>query len=163
MTGPAAQKRRPDGAAFVIGAFLAGLGSLMIWDSARIVDKGGYAGIGPADFPRVIGYGLIALAVWTVITGLRAPLAEDTSGHKVAPILLILLGLLLQLVLVKPLGFTIGSGLLFACTAAAFGNRRWTVILPVGFVAAFVVYAIFDRLLQLNLPAGPLETLVLGG
>ncbi len=163
MTGRNAPERRPERAAFAIAAFLAAFGALLVWDSARIIDKGGYAGVGPADFPRVIGYGLIALAVWTVLAGLRGAISDGASEHRPAPILLILLGLALQLVLVRPLGFTVGSGLLFACTAAAFGNRRLAVILPAGLTAAFVVYVIFDRLLQLNLPAGPLENLVLGG
>ena len=161
MSAVPVKGRRPDGAAFVIAAFLAGFGGVLIWDSARIVNKGGYAGVGPGDFPRLVGLVLIGLAVWTVLAGLRGPIAEK-AGHKPLPVLLILLGLALQLVLVRPLGFTVGSGLLFACTAAAFGYRKWHVMLPVGFALAFFVYVVFDRVLQLNLPHGPFETLILG-
>jgi putative tricarboxylic transport membrane protein len=71
--------------------------------------------------------------------------------------------LALQLILLKPLGFSIASGLLFTCTAAAFGKRNLTLTLPIGIGFAFLVYGIFDQLLQLNLPAGFLETLVFGG
>lgn len=82
MTQPMT-KRRPDGAAFAIAAFLAGFGGLLIWDASRIVNKGGNAGVGPGDFPKVVGFVLVGLAVWTVIAGLRGPLAEK-PGHRAA-------------------------------------------------------------------------------
>ncbi|MGL5361366.1 MAG: tripartite tricarboxylate transporter TctB family protein, partial [Paracoccaceae bacterium] len=75
----------------------------------------------------------------------------------------VIAGLALQLVLLKPLGFSIASGLLFACTAAAFGKRNPLITLPIGIALAFVVYGVFDRLLSLNLPGGVLETLIYGG
>ncbi|MBC7478869.1 MAG: tripartite tricarboxylate transporter TctB family protein [Pseudorhodobacter sp.] len=109
----------------------------------------------------MVGFVLVGLAVWTVIAGLRGPLAEK-EPHRALPVVLILLGLMLQLVLVKPLGFTVGSGLLFAFTAAAFGYRKWHVMVPVGLVLAFLVHVVFDRVLQLHLPHGPIETLILG-
>jgi putative tricarboxylic transport membrane protein len=79
------------------------------------------------------------------------------------PILYILGGLALQLALLHPLGFSIASGLLFACTAAAFGKRNVALTLPIGIGFALVVYGVFDQLLKLNLPAGVPETLIFGG
>jgi putative tricarboxylic transport membrane protein len=70
---------------------------------------------------------------------------------------------LLQLILLHPLGFSIASGLLFACTAAAFGKRNFVLTVPVGIVFAFVVYGVFDQILKLNLPAGVPETLIFAG
>jgi putative tricarboxylic transport membrane protein len=35
--------------------------------------------------------------------------------------------------------------------------------LIIGIVFATAVYGVFDRMLKLNLPAGPLETLIYGG
>lgn len=163
MTGSATQGRRPDRAAFVIAPLLAALGALLIWDGGRIVNNAGYAGIGPGDVPRLIGMVLIVLAIATAISGLRGPMAADRPKQDFQPVLLILLGLGLQLILLKPLGFTVAAGILFTCTAAAFGKRRLPLTLPVGLVFAFIVYALFDRLLQLNLPAGPIETFLLGG
>lgn len=83
--------------------------------------------------------------------------------QQAVPVLLILAGLLLQLVLLHPLGFSIASGLLFACTAAAFGKRNFALTLPVGFLFALVIDGVFDQLLTLNLPAGVPETLIFGG
>jgi putative tricarboxylic transport membrane protein len=48
-------------------------------------------------------------------------------------------------------------------TAAAFGKRNFALTLPIGIVFALVVYAVFDQVLKLNLPAGFLENLIFGG
>jgi putative tricarboxylic transport membrane protein len=154
--------RRPDRAAFFIAAMLAGIGTLMIWQGLIIPDKGGYAGVGSGDLPVFIGICLWLLAVAHVWKGLRQA-APGIPRQQPVPVLFIVAGLLLQLILLHPLGFSIASGLLFACTAAAFGKRNFALTLPVGFVFAFVVYGVFDQLLKLNLPAGVPETLIFGG
>lgn len=155
--------RRPSGAAFVIAALLAALGALLIWDGARIPNPAGYAGVGPGDMPRLVGGGLILLALWTAVEGARGSEGQAVGPQRIGPVLWVLAGLLLQLVVLRPLGFSIASGLLFACTAAAFGKRNLAVTLPIGFAFAFFVYAVFDKVLNLNLPAGPIETLLFGG
>ncbi|MEY4697726.1 MAG: hypothetical protein RIT14_2154 [Pseudomonadota bacterium] len=154
--------RRPDGAAFFVAALLAGLGGMLIWQARAIADKGGYSGVGSGDAPLFIGWGLIALALAHLVKGLCQAGPSLPRQHAM-PLLLIIGGLAAQLILLKPLGFAIASGLLFACTAAAFGRRNWLLTLPAGFGLALLVYGIFDRLLQLNLPAGLPETLIFGG
>lgn len=163
MTGsPHGTGRRPDGAAFIVAAVLAALGALLIWQGRGIEDKGGYAGIGSGDMPVIVGAGLIALAIWHVVTGLREA-APDRPHQQLAPVFWIVAGLVLQLGLLHVAGFSIASGLLFACTAAAFGKRNLALTVPIGVVFAFAVYGVFDRLLELNLPAGLPETLIYGG
>ena len=157
-----ATERRPDGAAFIVAGLLAGLGSLLIWQGAVIPDKGGYAGIGSGDAPVFVGICLWLLALAHVWKGLRHG-ATTIARQQPVPVMFIIAGLGLQLVLLPPLGFSIASGLLFACTAAAFGMRRFAISLPVGFGFAFAVYGVFDQLLKLNLPACFPETLVFGG
>lgn len=154
-------ERRPDGAAFTIAALLAALGALLIWQGRAIPDKGGYAGIGSGDMPVFVGLALLALAATHVYQGLRRRSAP-VPRQQMAPVLFIVGGLALQLILLKPLGFSIASGLLFAFTAAAFGKRKMQISLPVGIAFALVVYGVFDRLLQLNLPSGFLENLIFG-
>ncbi len=153
---------RPDGAAFVIAVGLSSLGGVLIWDSTLIPDMGGYAGVGADGMPWIVGWGLVLLAIWTAIDGLRSK-GETRDRIELAPVLWIIGGLALQIGLLKPLGFSIASGLLFACTAFAFGKRNLALTLPVGLVFALFVYVIFDRILKLNLPSGPLETLLFGG
>jgi putative tricarboxylic transport membrane protein len=154
--------RRPDGAAFIIAGILAAAGGLLIWQGRAIPDKGGYAGIGSGDLPVFIGGGLLLLALAHVWQGLRRD-KTAIARQEMPPILFIVGGLALQLILLHPLGFSIASGLLFACTAAAFGKRNFAVTLPVGFCFAFAVYGVFDQLLKLNLPSGFPENLIFGG
>jgi putative tricarboxylic transport membrane protein len=154
--------RRPDGAAFIIAALLAVLGTVLIWQGLGIPDKGGYAGVGSGDMPVFIGICLLLLAATHVWKGLRQEAASIPRQQPV-PILFIIGGLALQLLLLHPLGFSIASGLLFACTAAAFGKRNFALTIPIGVSFALVVYGVFDQLLKLNLPAGFPETLIFGG
>jgi putative tricarboxylic transport membrane protein len=157
-----ANGRSPNGAAFIIAAILAGLGALLIWQGNAIPNKGGYAGIGSGGAPLFVGIGLVLLALAHVWKGLRQP-APDIPRQEVGPVAFIIAGLALQLAFLHVLGFSVASGLLFACTAAAFGKRNFALTLPIGIVFAFVVYGVFDQLLKLNLPAGFLETLTFGG
>jgi putative tricarboxylic transport membrane protein len=141
---------------------LAALGALLIWQGRAIPDKGGYAGIGSGEAPLFVGLCLWALALAHVWKGFRHAGAGVARQNPV-PILFIIGGLALQLALLHVLGFSIASGLLFACTAAAFGKRNFAVSLPAGIAFALVVYGVFDQFLKLNLPAGFLETLIFGG
>lgn len=162
MTFYPAPERRPRGAAFVIAAGLAGLAALLLVDAAGLKQDGGYAGVGPADVPRIIAYGLLVLAGLTVVSGLRGDLPRPPRQAP-APVLWILGGLGLQLALLHLVGFILSGALLFGMTARGFGQRPLWRNLAVGLVLAFVIYGVFDRLLRLNLPGGPLERLVFGG
>ena len=109
--------------------------------------------------PNFVGIVLLVLAALSGMRGADTPVPRQAP----MPILWIVGGMLGIVFLVHPLGFTIASGLLFACTAYAFSKRNLAVTLPVGLVFAFLVYAVFDQPLKLNLPAGLPETLVFGG
>jgi putative tricarboxylic transport membrane protein len=153
---------RPIGAAFLIAAALAALGALLIWQGVVIPDKGGYAGIGSGAAPKAVGAVLILLALGHIYAGAKSTaLPHDHQNWRA--ILWILAGLLAQLFLLKPLGFTIASGILFACTARAMGYRHLPVALAAGLILAFAVYGVFDGLLKLNLPAGWIEHTIYRG
>lgn len=154
--------RRPDGAALVISAGLALFGAVLLWDAGRLPEATGYSGMGPADAPRLIGYILIGLGVWTAIAGWLGIAAERPARQQPMPILWIVGGLGAQLALIGTVGFALATGILFACTASAFGHRKLWISLPIGTAACLVIYGVFDRLLQLNLPTGLLETLIYG-
>lgn len=155
-------ERRPRGAAFIIAAGLAGLAALLLVDAAGLKQDGGYAGVGPGDVPRIIAYGLLVLAVLTVVAGLKGDLPKPPRQAP-APVLWILGGLGLQLALLHVVGFVISGALLFGMTARAFGQQPLWKAVAVGLVLALVIYGVFDQLLQLNLPAGPLERLIFRG
>lgn len=157
-----ATKRRPNGAAFIVASILAALGALLIWQGFAIPDKGGYAGIGSGALPKFIGYGLLVLAALHVVSGLRDA-APAMARPQLIPVFWTIAGLGLQVILLKPLGFSIASALLFACTAAGFGKTKFALTLPVGLALSLLIYGVFDQLLRLKLPAGVLENLIFGG
>lgn len=148
-------------AMFGVAAGLAVIGGVMIWDALRLHGTGGYAGVGPGLFPEVIGGGLIVLAIWTVIATLRGdtPAPAET---RMGPVGWVLLGLVAQLLLLQPAGFSIATGLMFAFVTRGFGQRQLVKTIPIGIVLSFVIWVIFTQVLMLNLPAGPLERAFLG-
>ncbi|MCU0826425.1 MAG: tripartite tricarboxylate transporter TctB family protein [Tabrizicola sp.] len=155
-------ERRPNGAAFVIAAGLAVMAGLLLWDASGLKQDGGYAGVGPADVPRLVAYGLLVLAALTVVSGLRGDLPR-APRQAPAPILWILGGLGLQLTLLHVVGFVMSGALLFGMTARGLGRKPLWLTVTVGFGVSLIIYGVFDRLLRLNLPGGPLEMLIFGG
>ncbi len=154
--------RRRDPAALIIAAGLAVIAGVMLWDSARLADLGGYSGVGPASVPRVVAYCLLALAVWTGIEGLRGDFPARPPQAP-APVLWIVAGLAAQMMLLHVAGFSIATGILFAFTARAFGKTNLAMTIPIGIAFAFVVWVVFSQLLMLHLPAGPIEHLIFPG
>lgn len=155
-------QRRRDTAALAVAAGLAVIAGVMLWDSARLADLGGYSGVGPASVPRVVAFGLLGLSVWTVIAALKGDFPERPA-QNVPPVLWIVAGLAGQLLLLHVTGFSIATGVLFAFTARAFGKRNLAMTLPIGIAFAFAVWVVFSQLLMLHLPAGPLEHLLFPG
>lgn len=155
------KRRRPDGAALVIALALAGLGGLVLWDTARLKGLAGYSQVGPATIPQVVGIGLLGLAIWTAFAAWRGDFPERARPH-LPPVLWVVAGLAGQLLLLDVAGFSLATGLLFGLTARGFGQRNLALALGVGVLFSFVVWAIFSQLLMLHLPVGPLERLVGG-
>ncbi len=156
-------RRRPDKAALVIALILAAIGGVLIWDAARLADvSGGYSGVGPASAPRIIGIGLVLLAVWTVVDAVRGKFPARPRQDPV-PVFWIVAGLAFQLLTLTTAGFSIATGVMFAFTARAFGKRNFAVSVPLGIALAFIVWLVFSRGLMLSLPAGPLEHLFFPG
>ncbi|MBK4216890.1 tripartite tricarboxylate transporter TctB family protein [Paracoccus caeni] len=155
-------KRRPNVAALVIAAFLVVIAVVMLFDAARLADMGGYSGVGPASFPGVVAFALIGLAAWTVYDGIFGDFPAP-EPQRVAPVVWIIIGLMLQLLLLNVAGFSIATGLMFACAARAFGKRNLALSIPIGIALSFAVWAVFSQILMLNLPTGPLEHLFVAG
>ncbi|MCY1668735.1 tripartite tricarboxylate transporter TctB family protein [Rhizobium sp. SL86] len=153
-----AEERRPDWAALVIAAVLVVIAAVIFADASRLREVMGYSPVGPATVPMVIAFVLILLAVWTVFAAFRHDFPEREK-QEVQPVAWIVGGLAAQMLLLNTAGFSIATGVLFAATAAGFGKRRFWISLPVGMVLCLIVWLIFAGLLQLSLPAGPLERL----
>jgi putative tricarboxylic transport membrane protein len=158
MTGPAAP-RRPDRGALVIAVLLALLAAVIFWQTRSMRVAPMHARVGPTTFPYVIAAGLLLLAAGTAVSAWRGGFPER-EHENLGPILWIVGGLVVQMLLLKTAGFSIATGALFALVARGFGRGPLWLTFPIGVVFALVVWAIFARLLQLSLPAGPLEGLI---
>ena len=101
---------------------------------------------------------LLVLGAGHLLAAMRPGIeAEEADWGAVAWILLALTGLIGSIW--AGLGFILGSTLLFALTARAFGRRALIADLLIGAVLATLIFLLFNKLLRLALPAGPLERL----
>ena len=126
-------------------------------DAAGMQIKANY-GMGADAASYFVAVFLAALGVGHVIAALRPGLeAETADWGAVGWIALALAGLIGAIW--GGLGFILGSTLLFAFTARAFGRRALIADLLIGLVIATLIFLMFNKLLQLALPMGPLERL----
>lgn len=161
MTAPSGETetaRRPDWAALAIAAGLMVVAVVITWDTVRLGGGGAYARIGPTAFPYAIAAVLALLSIGTAVKAWRGDFPEREVDEP-GPILWIVAGLAGQMLLLKWAGFSIATGVLFAFVARGFGRGPLFVTLPVGILLSLGIYLVFALLLQLSLPAGPLETL----
>ena len=147
----------PAGVAIAVGLFV--LAGIIVWDVNGL--GGGMAyGIGPQAMPLVIATGVVILAIGNLVLALRGELPKRESADPRA-VLLILGGFVALIALIAfGGGFIIATAILFAATSAAFGRKAILTDFAIGLVLALVVYLLFDKLLTLSLPAGPLERLL---
>jgi putative tricarboxylic transport membrane protein len=153
------QARRIDIAGIVIAISLAALAITILIDMSRLELTSVY-GVGPKAMPIVVAAGVGILAIGNFILALRhdAPEAESIDPKA---LLLILGGFAVLIALIDfGGGFIPATAILFAATAAAFGRRAFFTDLAIGFVLAVAIFLIFDKLLTLSLPAGPIERLL---
>ena len=154
------EQRRPDWAALAIAVILVVLAAVIFFDVARVKDAAGYSQVGPATVPEWISFGLIGLAVWTAIEAFRGDFPQR-ERQEFGPVVWVVAGLAAQMLLLNRAGFSIATGILFALVAAGFGRRKLWLTIPIGIVLCLGIWLIFAGLLQLSLPAGPLEHLFL--
>ena len=149
---------RPDTAGIVIALVLLGLAGVLTWDACQIQANVVY-GLGPQGMPLLVAGGLALLAIGNLVNAFREgrPEREDM---RLMPVLLILGGMAALIAIIAlGGGFIPAVTVLFVATSAAFGRRAVVADLIIGFVIGVLIYLVFNRLLTLSLPAGPLERL----
>jgi putative tricarboxylic transport membrane protein len=156
---PAQNTSRLDTAGLIIAALLLALAGIVFWDASNLELSSAY-GVGPRAMPIVVAAGLAALSVGNLVMTFRGDLPEREDIDQKA-ILLILGGLAALIALIGiGGGFIPATAILFAATAAAFGRRAFLVDLAIGLGLGVLLFLLFDKLLTLSLPAGPLEKLL---
>lgn len=151
-------QKRPSQSMIAIGTGLILL-ALLTWGDARAMDIRATYGLGADAASYIVALFLAALGVAHLV----AAFTSDEVGRLRAdwPALLMLCAAIAALILCIYLraGFVFGTTLLFALTARSFGRRALVMDLGLGLAIGTIIFLLFNKLLRLSLPMGPLERL----
>jgi putative tricarboxylic transport membrane protein len=146
-------------------ALLLALGVLVLTDALTMdVDITQRGPVGPKTVPIVVGVGLLVIAALLAVDVLRGGRGEAEGGEDVDlsepadwRTVLLLSGIFLgAAALIEPAGFPVAGALLFWGAAFALGSRRVDRDPLIAAVLSLITYVVFDKLLGVPLPGGPL-------
>ena len=136
------------------------LSSVVLWQTLEIPVSPIYARVGPSVSPMITAAGLGLLSLALLVSALRGGWQTDEEKEytpdRVALSWLVV-GMLANILLIGPAGFTIASVVMFTLTARAFGSLRIFRDAALGFAFSLLAYIGFARALGINIGAGPLE------
>jgi putative tricarboxylic transport membrane protein len=148
-----------------IGVGLLAFAAVVLYQIFQIPVSPLYAKVGPRVLPFMTAGGLAVLALLLILAGLRGgwqPEEEKAIPPDWRAIGFVVAGLILNVLLIGPLGFTAASTILFVLVAYGFGSRRVLRNAALGFAVSLAAYFGFARALGVNIGAGIVERL-LGG
>lgn len=155
---------RPD---LAVGLGVTALGLLAAWLTWVIPVTPVYAVVGPKLVPAMIAGALIVFGLALSVVALRGGWSADIPEVAAAgpPNLLslgwLVGGLLLNLVLIVPLGFALSAAIQFVCTARAFGSRSPVRDAAIALIVSLGAFFLFVEALGVNIGAGLLEGAIL--
>ena len=143
----------------VIAVVLFAMAAITYWDASHMTTRATY-GMSASAASYFVALLFLVLAVGHLISALRPSDVDiETADWKaVGWIGLALTGLIASIWLGG--GFILGSAMLFAFTARAFGRKALLVDTCLGVLIGLLVFLLFNKLLTLALPQGPLERLL---
>ncbi|WP_198378428.1 tripartite tricarboxylate transporter TctB family protein [Neoroseomonas rubea] len=155
---------RPD---LAVGLGVTALGVLAAWLTWVIPVTPVYAVVGPKLVPALIAGALVlfglALSGVALRGGWSADIAEvaEAGPPNLVSLGWLLGGLLLNLVLIVPLGFALSAAIQFVCTARAFGSRSPVRDAAIALAVSLGAFFLFVEALGVNIGAGLLEGAIL--
>lgn len=158
------RSRLPD---LCAGLFVAGLGLAVLWQASVIPASPLYALVGPKAVPYAVAGAIIGLGALLVLVAARGGWSHAiTDVAEAGPANLRALGLmgaglLANLALIGPLGFSLAAAAQFVLVAAAFGSRRAARDLLIALPLCLAAWFLFVEALGVNIGAGLLEGAVL--
>lgn len=167
MTGATAEPKpeKKDYSELGICALLAVLGVLVLFDAINIPTDFAQRGpVGPKAVPIVVGVLLLVVAAFLARDVLRGGRGEAEAGEDVdlsAPsdwrtVLLLSAAFLANAALIGVVGFPISGAILFWGAAYALGSRAFVRDPLIAAAMSIVTFVLFDSLLGVPLPGGPL-------
>ncbi|WP_399062309.1 tripartite tricarboxylate transporter TctB family protein [Streptomyces sp. BB1-1-1] len=164
---PAAERRSwlRDHSELGVCVLLMALGVLVLTDALTMdVDITQRGPVGPKTVPIAVGIGLLVIAALLAVDVLRGGRGEAEGGEDIDlsepadwRTVLLLSGIFLgAAVLIEPVGFPVAGALLFWGAAFALGSRRLDRDPLIAAVLSLITYIVFDKLLGVPLPGGPL-------
>jgi hypothetical protein len=122
-----------------------------------------YAKVGPTVFPFITAAGLALLGILLLVEALRGGWQTEEE-KEVAPdrpaLLWVAAGLVLNVALIVPAGFTIASVIMFVCVARGFGSKAILRDAAIGAAFALIAYFGFAKTLGINIGSGFVENAI---
>ncbi len=161
---PAAQTGRIPWGDLLFALGVLALGAYFAFGAFDIRVLPNYARVGPRFFPLLVSFGLLLCGALLSVQALRGQAALPEEAEDVdadAPsdwraVAWLCAALLLDVLLIRRLGFVLASTALFWLAAVGFGSRQHLRTVLIGFILALLVYLAFTQLLDLTLPQGVL-------
>ncbi len=147
----------------LIGIGLLVCAGLMCWQTATMPVSPMYSKVGPTVFPYMTAAGLVVLAALLFVQALRGGWQPDDEKEvriDWIAVAFVAAGLLANVLLIRPLGFTAASVILFVLVAHGFGSRQPIRNALIGLVLSLAAYFGFAKALGVNIGAGVIERAV---
>ncbi len=157
--------QQPAPTRFAMPELLIGIGLLacagaVAWQTLVIPVSPLYSKVGPTVFPYLTMTGMIVLSLLLIVAALRGgwqPAEEKETPTDWKAMGIVVAGLVANLVLIHPLGFTAASVVMFVLICYAFGSTHTLRDALTGLVLALAAYFGFARALGVNIGAGFIE------
>jgi len=107
--------------------------------------------------PFVLGISLLLLSLLVIFLPGRRPKEAAWESNALKRNLLVLAGLLVYMLLFKPLGFYLTTFLLLVYLMKLSGEKRLKRSVAISFVTVVLIYIVFYRLLVIPFPQGILR------
>ncbi|TGQ33948.1 tripartite tricarboxylate transporter TctB family protein [Mesorhizobium sp. M00.F.Ca.ET.216.01.1.1] len=143
-----------------IGIGLLACAAAVAWQTLAIPVSPLYSKVGPTVFPYITMTGMVILSLLLIVAALRGgwqPEEEKETPTDWKAMGFVVVGLLANLLLIQPLGFTAASVIMFVLICYGFGSKRPLRDALLGLILALAAYFGFARALGVNIGAGFVE------
>ena len=146
----------------LIGIGMLAAAGTVLWETLAIPVSPLYSKVGPTVFPYITAAGMLVLAILLVVAAVQGgwqPEEEKETPTDWKSMIFVVAGLLANLLLIQPLGFTAASVIMFVLVCYGFGSRHPVRDLLIGLILSLAAYFGFAKALGVNIGAGYVENL----